>query len=295
MQWIFTCQNNWKIAWSVPASHVQQWPEGVVCELQGLAKESRYTGMTWTNVALSISTRQTLIRTSGGSLSSMQAVWDGCPDECGFAASTLPLPFTFRPLVQLSQASAGLAALLQQSPSVQDGKRKNRQKKGKGKTVPERFLTCKSSSRKLGLRLLAVSALRGFWGVKLRRKKNTAQYTNRHLPPALLCPPHVRNELDEALQCDASQAAGGGRAHQLPRSRDDGQVGGGALLHLPLAVHEQRLHRGTSIGGRERHRGTGWVRRQARAWLAGVRVGAWHEVGPACSVERAGELNTTSE
>jgi hypothetical protein len=99
MQWICTCQDNWKIPWSVPASHVQQWPEGVACELQGLAKDSRHTGMTWIDVALSISTRQTFIRTNGGSLSSMQAVLAGCPVECGFAASTLPLPLSFRPLV----------------------------------------------------------------------------------------------------------------------------------------------------------------------------------------------------
>jgi hypothetical protein len=46
-------------------------------------------------------------------------------------------------------------------------------RRGNKKTVSERFLTCKSSSGKLGLRLLAVSAFRGFWGVKPRRKKNT--------------------------------------------------------------------------------------------------------------------------
>jgi hypothetical protein len=44
-------------------------------------------------------------------------------------------------------------------------------RRGKKKIVSERFSTCKNLRGKLGLRLLAVSAFRGFWGVKPRRKK----------------------------------------------------------------------------------------------------------------------------
>jgi hypothetical protein len=35
----FTCQKDWKIIWSVPASHAQQWPQGVASDLQGLVKD----------------------------------------------------------------------------------------------------------------------------------------------------------------------------------------------------------------------------------------------------------------
>jgi hypothetical protein len=34
----FTCLKDWKIVWSVPASHAQQWSQGVASDLQGLVK-----------------------------------------------------------------------------------------------------------------------------------------------------------------------------------------------------------------------------------------------------------------
>jgi hypothetical protein len=62
MQWICTCQHDWKFVWSVPASHAQQCPQGVARDLQGLAKDDgtqysyvpylvRHTGMNWSDVA----------------------------------------------------------------------------------------------------------------------------------------------------------------------------------------------------------------------------------------------------
>jgi hypothetical protein len=51
MHWIVTFQKDWKIVWSVPASHTQQWPKRVASDLQGLAKDDRHTGMTECDVA----------------------------------------------------------------------------------------------------------------------------------------------------------------------------------------------------------------------------------------------------
>jgi hypothetical protein len=64
-----------------------------------------------------------------------------------------------------------ISSTLQLSPTVQGGKTKSRRKKGK-EIVLERFLTCKFTSGRLGLWLLAVSAFRGFWGVRPKRKKS---------------------------------------------------------------------------------------------------------------------------
>jgi hypothetical protein len=56
----FTCQKDWKIVSSVPASHAQQWPQGVASDLQGLVKDGvsyilcilyGHTGITWSDVA----------------------------------------------------------------------------------------------------------------------------------------------------------------------------------------------------------------------------------------------------
>jgi hypothetical protein len=56
----FTCQKDWKIVSSVPASHAQQWPQGVASYLQGLVKDGvsyilcilyGHTGIAWSDVA----------------------------------------------------------------------------------------------------------------------------------------------------------------------------------------------------------------------------------------------------
>jgi hypothetical protein len=77
----------------------------------------------------------------------------------------LPLPFQFSSFAfLLSQASAREAALLQQSSTEQDEKRK-RQKQGKvRKPFLSGFRQRITLAEKMGLRLLAVLAFRGFWG-----------------------------------------------------------------------------------------------------------------------------------
>jgi hypothetical protein len=55
-----TCQKDWKIVWSVPESHVQQWPQGVASDPQVLVKDGvsyilcilyGHTGTTWSDAA----------------------------------------------------------------------------------------------------------------------------------------------------------------------------------------------------------------------------------------------------
>jgi hypothetical protein len=94
MQWICTYQNDLKIVRLVPASHAQQWPQGVASSLQGLAKHGvscipEYP--IWAHWQSQCqSTKQTFIHNNGDNLGSMQAVWAGCVDcACATYTSTV--------------------------------------------------------------------------------------------------------------------------------------------------------------------------------------------------------------